>query len=64
MINRLTVIWMILLVIFIILGIFFNEIYGQEVIDIVIGLICLYFIYLFMDISRFLTIKYFKNRKG
>lgn len=52
MVDRITIIWIILMVISIFLGIFFDEVYGEKVIDIVVGLISLYFIYLFCEVIR------------
>jgi len=49
MIDRLTIIWIVLMIIVAFLGIFFDKIYGQDVIDIVVGLISLYFIYAFCE---------------
>lgn len=52
MVDRITIIWIILMFISAFLGIFFDKIYGQKVIEIVIGLISLYFIYLFCEVIR------------
>jgi uncharacterized membrane protein YfcA len=51
-VDRITIIWIILMFISAFLGIFFDEIYGQKVIEIVIGLISLYFMYVFCEVTR------------
>jgi hypothetical protein len=48
----LTKIWLMLLVIFVFLGIGYEEIYGRPVVEIVIGLICLYLIFVFCLIIK------------
>jgi hypothetical protein len=51
MINKITIVWILLMFILVFLGIFFEQIYGFKVIDIVISLICIYFIYVFIEIN-------------